>query len=80
MDNKQLRERILEQDENISKYRNMEKTLRDTLMTAERVLAEAKENALKEADLLIKDAELNARQILDTYRPQAEDLRREIRR
>ena len=41
IDNKQLRERILEQDQKIIEYRDMEKALRDTLMTAERVMTEA---------------------------------------
>ena len=36
MDNKQLRERILEQDEKLADYRGIEQTLRDTLMTAEK--------------------------------------------
>ena len=78
VDNKQLRERILELDEKIGEYRNMEKTLRDTLMTAERVLAETKDNAMKEADLMLRDAELRGQQINDSFRQQALDLRREI--
>ncbi len=78
VDNKQLRERILELDEKIGEYRNMERTLRDTLMTAERVLAETKDNAMKEADLMLRDAELRGQQINDSFRQQALDLRREI--
>ncbi len=78
VDNKQLRERILGLEDKIGEYRNMEKTLRDTLMTAERVLTETKDNAIKEADLLIKDAELQARRILDGLRTEAEAVRREI--
>jgi cell division initiation protein len=78
VDNKQLRERILELDEKIGEYRNMERTLRDTLMTAERVLNETKDNAMKEADLMLRDAELRGQQINDSFRQQALDLRREI--
>ncbi len=77
-DNKELRERILELDDKVSEYRSMEKTLRDTLMTAERVMNESKDNAQREADLIIKDAELRAQQVLDSFRTQAEELRREI--
>ncbi len=78
LDNKQLRERILELDEKIQEYRHMEKTLRDTLMTAERVLAEARDNARKEADLILKDAEMKAQQATENYRRQAAELRREV--
>ncbi len=78
LDNKQLRERILELDEKIQEYRHMEKTLRDTLMTAERVLAEAKDNARKEAELILKDAEMRSQQSLEGFRRLATDLRREV--
>lgn len=78
LDNKQLRERILELDEKIQEYRHMEKTLRDTLMTAERVLAEARENARKEADLILKDAEVKTQQFAETHRRQVADMRREV--
>lgn len=77
-DNKELRERILELEDKVSEYRTMEKTLRDTLMTAERVMSESKNNAQREADLILKDAELRAQQVLDSFRSQAEELRREI--
>ena len=77
-DNKELRERILDMEDKVSEYRTMEKTLRDTLMTAERVMNESKDNASREADLIIKDAELRAQQVLDSFRTQAEELRREI--
>lgn len=78
LDNKQLRERILELDEKIQEYRHMEKTLRDTLMTAERVLAEARENARKEADLILKDAEVKTQQFAENHRRQVADMRREV--
>jgi cell division initiation protein len=78
VDNKQLRERILEQDDKMGEYRNMEKTLRDTLMTAERVLDEAKEGARKEAQLILQDAEMRAHQVTENLRRQATELRREV--
>lgn len=78
LDNKQLRERILELDEKIQEYRHMEKTLRDTLMTAERVLSEAKDNARKEADLILKDAEIKAQQSVEGHRRSIAELRREV--
>jgi cell division initiation protein len=78
VDNKQLRERILELDEKLTEYRSMEKTLRDTLMTAERVLDEAKENAHKESNLIVKEAELRSQQLVESFHRQASDLRQDI--
>jgi len=78
IDNKQLRERILEQDQKIIEYRDMEKALRDTLMTAERVMTEAKENAAKKGDLIIEQAGVTAQQVIDRARQRAEEMRREL--
>jgi cell division initiation protein len=59
-DNKQLREKVIDLDEKVSEYRNMETTLRDTLLTAERVMSEARQNARKEAELILRDATMKA--------------------
>ena len=78
VDNKELRERIIEQDEKIAEYSNMEQALRDTLMTAERLMKESKQSALKEGELIVRDAGLKAERVLDEARARAEDIRREI--
>jgi len=78
-DNRQLRDRVLELDEKVVEYRNMEKTLRDTLMTAERVMAEARENARKEAELILRDAKVQAQQNSQDTAVQAEALRTQLR-
>ncbi len=78
VDNKQIRERVMEQDEKISDYLNMERTLRDTLMTAERVMQETRENANREGSLIIQEAQLKAKGILEECRLRTEELRREI--
>jgi len=77
-DNKALRERLLELDDKVQEYRNMEKTLRDTLLTAERVTVEAKDNARREADLIIKQAELEADRGVRNIKDNAMALRQEI--
>jgi cell division initiation protein len=77
-DNKALRERLLELDDKVQEYRNMEKTLRDTLLTAERVTVEAKENARREADLIVKEAQIEAEKAVRDIRGTAMKLRQEI--
>ncbi len=77
-DNKALRERLLELDDKVQEYRTMERTLRDTLLTAERVTADAKENARREANLIIKEAQIEAEKALRDIKNEAMKLRREI--
>jgi cell division initiation protein len=77
-DNKALRERLLELDDKVQEYRNMEKTLRDTLLTAERVTVEAKENARREADLITKEAQIEAEKAVRDIRNTAMRLRQDI--
>jgi cell division initiation protein len=78
VDNKQIREKVMLQEEKITEYKSMERTLRDTLMTAEKLMQETRENANKESDLIIRDAKLKATQILQECRLRTEELRREI--
>ena len=78
-DNKKLRERVIELDEKVGEYRNMEKTLRDTLLTAERVMTEARQNARKEADLILRDAQMKASQEVSGISGRVEALHQQIR-
>jgi cell division initiation protein len=78
-DNKKLRDKVIELDEKVGEYRNMEKTLRDTLLTAERVMAEARQNARKEADLVLRDAQMKASQEVAGISGRVEVLHHQIR-
>jgi cell division initiation protein len=77
-DNKALRERVLELDDKVQEYRGMEKTLRDTLLTAERVTVDAKDNARREANLIIKEAQIEAEKALRDIKSEAMKLRQQI--
>ncbi|MBD3220157.1 DivIVA domain-containing protein [bacterium] len=77
VDNKQLRERLVEQDEKLAEYRNLERTLRDTLMTAEKVTQEARDNARREGEMLLAEARQRVERVLAEGRDQLNELRRE---
>jgi cell division initiation protein len=79
-DNKALRERLLELDDKVQEYRAIERTLRDTLVTAERVTVESKDNARREATLIIKEAQLQAERALRDISSEAVRLRQEVQR
>lgn len=63
-ENASLKEQLYRAEKQIKEYRDMETTLRETLMTAQQMVEEYKTNARKEAELLIKEAELKADAIL----------------
>ena len=48
-DNKGLREHIVNLKERLNEFKNMEKNLRNTLLTAEKLTADTKKNARNEA-------------------------------
>ena len=79
-DNKALRERLLELDDKVQEYRTIERTLRDTLLTAERVTVESKDNARREASLIVKEAQLQAERALRDITSEAGRLRQEVQR
>lgn len=77
-DNKEMRQRLHDLEEKLGEYRSMEKALRDTLLTAERVMAESKESAQREAALLIREAELQAQRATVRISQDVVRLRREL--
>jgi cell division initiation protein len=59
-ENASLKEQIHRAENQIKDYKDMETTLRETLMTAQQMVEEYKTNARKEAELLIREAEIKA--------------------
>ena len=59
-ENANLKENVQRADVQVREYKDMETTLRETLMTAQQMVEDYKTNARKEAELLIKEAELKA--------------------
>ncbi|MDP2168105.1 MAG: DivIVA domain-containing protein [Thermodesulfovibrionales bacterium] len=59
-ENASLKESIARTETQVGEYRDMEGTLRETLMTAQLMVEEYKTNSRKEAELLIREAELKA--------------------
>jgi cell division initiation protein len=68
-ENASLKEQVHRAENQIKEYRDMETTLRETLMTAQQMVEEYKTNARKEAELLIREAELKS----DTLLKEAQD-------
>lgn len=62
----------------VERYQQLEQTLQDTLVTAQKIADEARENARKEAGLIVKEAEISADRVLESARQGSSELRREI--
>ena len=63
-ENANLREEARRFEKQLKEYKNMEVTLRDTLIKTQELVEGYKATAKKDAELLRKEAELNADQIL----------------
>ena len=64
-ENIELSERGEALQEKIDQYRNLEETLQNTLVAAQRSAEELRANAQKEAQLIMSEAELKARQMVN---------------
>ncbi len=60
-------------------YIELERTLKQTLVSAQKTSGEMKANAEKEAELIIREAELNGEKIIDEARIEVRNLMAEIR-
>jgi cell division initiation protein len=63
-ENANLKENVQRADVQVREFKEMETTLRETLMTAQQMVEDYKMNARKEAELLIREAELRADDML----------------
>ncbi|GBE04875.1 MAG TPA: DivIVA domain-containing protein [Nitrospirae bacterium] len=59
-DNASLREETKKMEKQLKEYKSIESTLRDTLMATQQIVEEHKANAKKDAELIRKEAELKA--------------------
>lgn len=64
-DNIELRERQRQLEEQVAQYEGIKETLNKTLVSAQQQADETRTNAHKEADLVLRDAELKGRGIMN---------------
>src|SRR6056297_1652880 len=77
-DNKGLREHIVNLKARVDEFKSMETNLRNTLLTAQKLTSDAKENARHEAGLILREAEVEAEKASENIRSHTRQLRREI--
>jgi cell division initiation protein len=75
-----LADKVEQLESDLGRYRELEGLLRETLISAERAAVTLKEQARKEADLILEEARTEARAITRTARGDHDRLLTEIRR
>jgi len=63
-ENASLKEAVQRAEAQIKEFKDMESTLRETLMTAQNMVEDYKTNARKEAELLVRESEMRAESML----------------
>ncbi|MDK2902064.1 MAG: cell division initiation protein [Thermosediminibacterales bacterium] len=76
-ENAEMKELLEELKEKINHYRNIEDTLQNTLILAQQTAEEVKANAKKEKELIIREAEEQAKKILQSANLKVVDVNRE---
>jgi cell division initiation protein len=76
--NDELATKLKLTESELEHYKKIEKTLNETLLTAQRATDEARVNAQKEAELIIKDAQIRASRYEDESRHRVHGLEGEL--
>ncbi len=77
-DNDKLRQDVAKLEAVLGEHRGQERNLRNTLLSAQKLGDEMKENAQTEAGLIIREAEGRADLLLQKSQARLEDIQREI--
>jgi cell division initiation protein len=77
-ENERLRHEIVRLEASLNQFRELEGSLKTTLMSAQKVADDMRENALQEAARIVREAEGRAELHLQKTQAQTEDLEREI--
>ena len=65
IDNNALKEELAQLKAGVADYKERERILKDTLVTAQKLAEDIKDEARKEAQLVVKEAEIKGGQLLD---------------
>ncbi len=75
--NKTLSNKLKELEEAMDEYRNMEATLKSTLISSQRIAQQVKEDAEREGNVIIRESELEAERIIQKARQRKDRLEEE---
>lgn len=76
-DSKEIKDRTSSQTEALQNYRNIEGSMTNALLSAQKAAEDVKKNAVEKAENMIKEAELNAQKMLNDANDDVVKIRRE---
>ncbi len=76
--NLRLTEKVKQLEEAVEEYRHMETTLKNTLISSQKIGQEIKEEAERKGNLIIRESELDAANIIQKAKQRKERLEEEI--
>jgi len=74
-ENSELKENIEKTNQQIDQYKNIEETLKNTLVVAQNTAEEVKANALKKSELIIQEAENRGKEIIAKSNQEADQIK-----
>jgi cell division initiation protein len=77
-ENERLRQELSKSEAVLNEHRSQEKNLRNTLLTAQKLADEIRDNAQQEAGRILRDAEGRADLLLQKSQTRVEEVQREI--
>jgi cell division initiation protein len=77
-ENERLRQEVARLEGSLSQFRDLEGSLKNTLLSAQRLADDMRENAAKESARIIRDAEARGEMIVQKAHAQLEGAQREI--
>lgn len=77
-ENIKLNERVSTLQSTVNRYKELEKTLQETLRTAQKAADEVHENAKREARLIVKESEIRGNRAVEKARQYVQQIRSEI--
>jgi cell division initiation protein len=77
-ENERLRMEIVRLEASLNQFRELEGSLKTTLMSAQKIADDMRENAEKEAQRIVREAEGKAELLLQRTQARTEDIEREI--
>lgn len=76
-ENVEFKDKIGMLTDQIKQYNNLEETLKDTLIIAQTTADEVTNSSRKKADLILEEAEMDAREIINESKDQVTDIKKE---
>ncbi|WP_026476420.1 DivIVA domain-containing protein [Alkaliphilus transvaalensis] len=76
-ENMELKDKVERASQQMDQYKNIEETLKNTLVVAQNAAEEVRANATKQADLIVKDAESRGKEIIEKANREVDKVKQE---